>query len=98
MNTELEQVFTAANEGKFGDLTSLQPLFDTVLTGSDHYLVSNDFSMYLRALDEADRQFQNKVEWTKRCIIAAASMGKFSSDRCIKEYADGIWKLNSIKY
>jgi starch phosphorylase len=98
LDSELEQVFNAVNEGVFGDLTALQPLFDTILTGSDHYLVSNDFSKYLKALDEADKQFQNEVEWNKKCIVAAASMGKFSSDRCIKEYACGIWNLKPIKH
>jgi glycogen phosphorylase len=98
LNTELKETFEAINGGVFGDLSALQPLFDTILTGSDHYLVSNDFSKYLQALEEADKQFKNKTEWTKKCIMAASSMGKFSSDRCIKEYAEGIWNLKSIKF
>ena len=35
----------------------------------------------------------HKNNWAKKTILAAASMGKFSSDRSIHEYAKQIWGI-----
>jgi starch phosphorylase len=40
--------------------------------------------------------YNNSAEWTRKSIINAANMGKFSSDRTIREYADEIWKAASV--
>jgi starch phosphorylase len=40
-----------------------------------------------------DECYRKPAEWTHRSIVSAASMGKFSSDRSIKEYAEEIWKV-----
>jgi starch phosphorylase len=37
--------------------------------------------------------FRDKKAWARKSILAAASMGKFSSDRSIKEYAKRIWNI-----
>lgn len=43
-----------------------------------------------------DETYKNKSLWAKKCINAASRMGKFSSDRSIKEYAERIWLVFSF--
>lgn len=93
MTKELKRVFDALPI--FGEAAYLQPLIDTVTTG-DFYLVSNDFAAYLQAQEQVDQCYQNSEEWVRKSIRAASGMGKFSSDRCIREYAEAIWKLKSF--
>lgn len=95
MTRELGRVLDALKDGIFGEAGYLRPLMDTVTTG-DYYLVSNDFAAYLDAQERVDRCYQDQDEWVKKSIRAASGMGMFSSDRCIREYAEGIWNLKSF--
>lgn len=91
---KLETVLEAIKSGHFGDYESMSPLFDTLTIGGDHYLLSPDFSSYLEVQNRVDEAFKDKKRWATMSIKAAARMGKFSSDRSIKEYAENIWKIN----
>jgi starch phosphorylase len=42
------------------------------------------------------KDFQNKKLWAEKSIMAAASMGKFSSDRSIRDYAENIWHIEPV--
>ncbi|EEA06251.1 glycogen phosphorylase, putative [Cryptosporidium muris RN66] len=59
----------------------------------DHYLLCYDFPLYCKAQEKVDEAYKNKKEWVKTCIKATSSMGKFSTDRTIEEYATLIWGL-----
>lgn len=61
----------------------------------DPYLVLADFADYVKAQAKIDAAYQDKSRWAKMVIINAASVGKFSSDRSIKDYADTIWHLEA---
>lgn len=93
LDPNLEMVISAVMNGHFGDYQSMASLFETLTTGGDHYLLSSDFSSYLDAQKRVDEAFKDKKKWAKMSVKAAARMGKFSSDRSIKEYADNIWKI-----
>ena len=93
IDSRLETVLEAVKSGHFGDYQSMTPLFDTLTSGGDHYLISPDFSSYLEAQHRVDEAFKDKKRWATMSITAAARMGKFSSDRSIQEYADNIWKI-----
>eukprot|EP01054_Gregarina_sp_Poly1_P005251 Gregarina_sp_Poly_1__5250@NODE_2782_length_1720_cov_1757_402904_g1590_i1_p1_GENE_NODE_2782_length_1720_cov_1757_402904_g1590_i1NODE_2782_length_1720_cov_1757_402904_g1590_i1_p1_ORF_typecomplete_len526_score71_94Phosphorylase/PF00343_20/1_7e102TetR_C_15/PF17918_1/1e04TetR_C_15/PF17918_1/1_3e04TetR_C_15/PF17918_1/0_29_NODE_2782_length_1720_cov_1757_402904_g1590_i11921580 len=59
----------------------------------DFYLVCHDFPSYCRANDEVDRAYRDQNRWWRMSVKAAASMGKFSTDRTIREYASLVWGL-----
>ncbi|MFP4014562.1 MAG: glycogen/starch/alpha-glucan phosphorylase [Chitinispirillaceae bacterium] len=70
------------------------PIYDTLLDHGDRYMIMADFDAYVQCQAEVARCYQNKAEWTKRSILNVARMGKFSSDRAIREYADEIWHIS----
>jgi len=79
-----------------------QELFDTIVDsitgGNDHYLVCYDFPSYLDAQARIDACWNNKKEWVKKSILSTIGMGKFSSDRTIKEYAEQIWQVEPTPF
>jgi starch phosphorylase len=50
-----------------------------------------DFRGYLEADQKMLDLYAHQNEWAAKAILNIASSGKFSSDRTIKEYAEGIW-------
>lgn len=69
-----------------------KPIIDSLLHG-DNYCLFADYQSYVDKQDEVSRVYQNVDEWTKRSIYNVARIGKFSSDRSVKEYAENIWKV-----
>ena len=69
----------------------LNGAIDTLTHGSDFYLISADFESYLAAQKRIEAAYLDTSNWAKRSILCSAGMGKFSSDRSIKEYAQQIW-------
>ncbi|HEY6435694.1 MAG TPA: glycogen/starch/alpha-glucan phosphorylase, partial [Ignavibacteriaceae bacterium] len=56
-----------------------------------------DYLAYVDAQDKVSNLYMNSDEWTKMAILNVARVGKFSSDRSIKEYAEKIWKVEPVK-
>jgi glycogen phosphorylase len=42
------------------------------------------------------KEYLTPQEWTRKSILNVASMGKFSSDRSISEYARDIWNARPV--
>ena len=59
----------------------------------DPYFVLADFASYIETQQEISRQFGERRYWTKKAILNVARIGRFSSDRTIREYARDIWHL-----
>jgi glucan phosphorylase len=78
------------------DQNLFKPIVDTLL-GLDHYLLLADYSSYIACQDEVDTLYQRPDEWARTSILNTASMGKFSSDRTISEYASEIWNIKPEK-
>lgn len=94
INPKLELVIEAVRSGHFGEYNIFSPLMETLTSGGDYYLISADFDSYMDAQERVDAAFRDRRRWNQRSLLAAARMGKFSSDRSIKEYAEKIWKVD----
>lgn len=62
----------------------------------DPFMVLADYESYCAEQDKVDRAFKDKKRWARMAILNTARMGKFSSDRTIREYANDIWKVEPI--
>jgi starch phosphorylase len=73
------------------------PIYDSILTHGDRYMIMADFDCYIEVQNKIEKIYKNEKErWTKSSIMNVAHMGKFSSDRAIKEYADEIWNVKPL--
>ena len=55
-----------------------------------------DFTAYAAAQEHVDALFRQTDEWSRRSVINSLSMGSFSSDRSIREYAERIWSIKPV--
>ncbi len=93
-NPEIREIIDSLQDGCFsdGDRALFQPIVNDILDHQrDPYLHLIDLEDYLRCQEEVSQTYLDKAEWFKRTILNVAGMGKFSSDRSIREYARDIW-------
>jgi starch phosphorylase len=64
---------------------------------SDPFLCLADFESYSKCQKKVDVAFRDKAHWARMAILNTARMGKFSSDRAIREYARDIWKVDPVR-
>jgi starch phosphorylase len=69
---------------------------DRLCSDGEAFLVLADFAAYAKAQDEVDALYVREDEWSHRAVINCLSMGYFSSDRSIREYADRIWSVKPV--
>jgi starch phosphorylase len=62
----------------------------------DEYLVFADYPAYADCQASVDAAWRDHDRWTRMSILNAARMGKFSSDRAIREYMAEIWKVGRV--
>lgn len=73
-----------------------EELFEELTTREDPYSYLADFVPYLEAQKRASQLYRDPKEWFRKTILNIARMGSFSSDRCIKEYAQKIWGISPL--
>jgi starch phosphorylase len=92
-NTNLREVLDSLTSGELshGDKNLFQPLVDSLLTNDDYMLLA-DYQSYIDCQDMVSLAYQNQEAWTRMSILNVARIGKFSSDRSIRDYCSDIWK------
>ena len=95
-NKRIKEVIDSIRTGVFsqGDTELFKPIVDGLLSENDPYLLLLDFESYIECQENISKAFCNKKLWTEKSILNVARMGKFSSDRTIKEYAREIWGID----
>jgi starch phosphorylase len=78
-----------------GDRELFRPLVDNLLN-HDAYLVLADYQSYIECQDRVSAAFRNRKKWAEMSILNVARMGKFSSDRAIREYCEQIWQAQPV--
>ncbi|MFZ5572471.1 MAG: glycogen/starch/alpha-glucan phosphorylase [Thermodesulfobacteriota bacterium] len=93
-NPDLREVIDLIRSGVFsnGNEELFKPLVDSLLY-EDKYMLLADYSSYLDCQAKVDRLWKNQEMWTRMSLLNVARMGKFSSDRAIREYCRDIWKV-----
>ncbi|MCL4104598.1 UNVERIFIED_CONTAM: hypothetical protein GTU68_004552 [Idotea baltica] len=77
------------SSGESGGVAVVKSLLD----GGDPFLVLADYADYMTCQEKVGIAFRNRSDWARKSILNTARIGKFSSDRTIREYAEDIWKL-----
>ena len=72
------------------------PIIDRLLEAGEPYLLLADFASYAAAQARVDALYLDEDEWSRRAAINCLGMGYFSSDRCVREYADQIWSVKPV--
>jgi len=96
-SADLKEVIDTIAGGFFerDDPKLFQPIVDSLL-GSDEYMVLADWASYVECQRRVSAAFLRQGEWHKKAILNVAHMGRFSSDRTIREYAESIWRAPSV--
>ncbi|MBA4135993.1 MAG: glycogen phosphorylase [Opitutus sp.] len=96
-NPDLRAVleFIASDQLARGDRELFAPLIRN-LKEQDDYLVLADFADYVAAQERVSAAFLDPEGWTRKSILNVARMGKFSSDRAIREYCRDIWHIKPV--
>jgi starch phosphorylase len=94
---QLKAAIDLINSGFFshGDTNLFKPLTDSLLN-YDPYLLLADYQSYIECQQKVSQAYRDRDKWTKMSILNVARMGKFSSDRAIREYCRDIWSVKPV--
>ena len=97
-NDELRQVIDMIASGYFSpeEPARFKPVVDNLLAHGDDYLLLADYASYVACQKEVAEAYRDQQQWLRKVILNVANMGKFSSDRTIREYAEQIWQAKPV--
>jgi starch phosphorylase len=97
-NAELRRAIETIESGYFTphNISDSKVVTDRLMSDGEHFMVLADFDSYAAAQTRVDTLYRTAEEWTRKSVINALSMGPFSSDRSIREYADNIWNIKPV--
>lgn len=95
---DLKEVIDLIGSGFFSkkDTDLFKPLVDSLLRRDEHMVLA-DYQSYVQCQERVSMIFKDHKKWTKMSILTVARMGKFSSDRSIREYNEKIWHAAPLK-
>ncbi|MBQ5926963.1 MAG: glycogen/starch/alpha-glucan phosphorylase, partial [Clostridia bacterium] len=91
----IETLIIGFNGESFADIANY------LLTGSpvaDPYMCMADYESYALTQNKLSNLYKtDKTAWNQKALRNIAAAGYFAADRSIKEYAENIWNLKSLK-
>jgi starch phosphorylase len=96
-NEELRTAIDRVSSGYFshGDGNLFRPLIDELMS-LDQYMLLADYTSYIDCQDRISDAWRNQDRWTRMSVLNVARMGKFSSDRSIRDYCRDIWNVEPV--
>jgi starch phosphorylase len=87
--------FIASGALAGGDTALFRPIVDNLL-GHDPFLVLADYQAYVEAQERVSALWRDEREWARKSILNVARMGRFSSDRSIRDYCEHVWNVTPV--
>ena len=72
-------------------------IFDELIHRGDRYFHIADFPAYVQTKQLIDGEYLSEDVWWRKAVLNVARIGKFSSDRCVNEYAQDIWHIGPFE-
>jgi starch phosphorylase len=96
-NPALREAIDLIDSGFFsnGDRELFRPLVESLLNRDDYMLLA-DYQAYVDCQQRVSEAYQDQKNWTRMSILNSARVGRFSSDRSIREYCRDIWNASPI--
>jgi starch phosphorylase len=96
-NAELRGAFDTIDSGVFagGDRYLFRPLVESLLN-HDEYMLLADYQSYVECQQRVSEAYRDRDNWTRMSILNTARVGRFSSDRSIREYCRHIWNVAPV--
>ncbi|MGB5222998.1 MAG: glycogen/starch/alpha-glucan phosphorylase [Polyangiales bacterium] len=93
-NPSLKGALDLIASGHFsrGESALFRPLVDSLIHHDDYFVLA-DFQSYIDCQKQVSDAWADQAHWTKMSILNTARMGRFSSDRTIREYCRDIWRV-----
>ncbi|MCG6896647.1 MAG: glycogen/starch/alpha-glucan phosphorylase [Thiocapsa sp.] len=94
---ELKSDIDLITSGLFshGDTSLFRPLTDQLIN-HDPFMVLADYRSYLECQDRISEVYSRRAAWDRMSILNVARIGRFSSDRSVREYAEKIWNIKPL--
>ena len=96
-DAELKLAIDRISSGFFsgGDTELFKPLINDLMY-HDQYLLFADYRSYIDCQDRVGLAYRDQENWTRMSLLNTARMGKFSSDRSIRDYVKDIWHAKPV--
>ncbi|RYH14621.1 MAG: glycogen/starch/alpha-glucan phosphorylase [Alphaproteobacteria bacterium] len=93
-NPALREVIDFISSGALGhgDAELFRPIVENLIH-EDPFLLLADYQAYIDAQDRVSALWRDPRAWTRQSILNTARMGKFSSDRSIRDYCERVWSI-----
>ena len=96
-NPELREAIDLIDGGHFsdGNRDLFRPLVESLLS-RDEYMLLADYESYIDCQERVNDAYRDRTRWTRMSILNCASVGRFSSDRSVREYCRDIWNVTPL--
>jgi glycogen phosphorylase len=97
-DAELRDTIDLIGSGFFsnGDRELFQPMLESLINHDDYMLLA-DYRAYVECQRRVSDEYRDQQSWTRMSILNCARVGRFSSDRSIRDYCRDIWRVKETR-